>query len=250
LERPRTACSLDRALTDQPPAAPERPSRTDRAGDAERRRTLWLRIAGGVAVLALLVVAGIFLLGDGDSDGPGVDGDLGPTGFSFELKRAKAAPTSDLKPADLQDEADEAAEAIKATMDHFYFEAYVNRDAWGTYEDAFALLQDPAAASAGTDTDVLTLGTTAPENYEAVQTPAGTLNVVVLTNEKDVAVTAIARVVFRMNAQLAAGGTTRITSTGSYFLRPADEGWAIFAYRVDRNEQEAAPEPSPTAEAQ
>jgi hypothetical protein len=249
LERPKTTCSLDRDLTEQPPAAPERSSRTDRAGDAERRRTLWLRIAGAVAVVALLVVAGVFLLGDGGSAGPGNVGDLGPTGFSFELKRAKAAPISDLKPVDLQDAADEAAEAIKATMDHFYFEAYVNRDAWGSYEDAFALLQDPAAASAGSDTDALTLGTTAPEDYEAVEAPAGTLNVVVLTNEEDVAVTAIARVVFRMNAQLAAGGTTRITSTGAYFLRPADEGWAIFAYRVDRNEREAS-EPSPTAEAQ
>jgi len=248
LERPRTACSLDRALTDRPPAAPERPSRTDRVGDAERRRTLWLRIAAGVAVLALLVVVGIFLLGDGDS-GPDDVGDLGPTGFSFELKRAKATPITDLKPVDLQDEADEAAEAIKATMDHFYFEAYVNRDAWGSYEDAFALLQDPAAASAGSDADALTLGTTAPEDYEAVDAPAGTLTVVVLTNEKDAAVSAIARVVFRINAQLAAGGTTRVTSKGSYFLRPADEGWVIFAYRVDRDEREAS-EPSPTAEAQ
>ena len=234
-------------MTDQPPAAPARPSRTDRT-EAERRRTLWLRIAGGVAVLALLGVVAFFLLGDGGPGGPGFV-DLGPTGFSFELKRAKAAPVSDLKPADLQEEADQAAEAIKATMDHFYFEAFVNRDAWGSYEDAFALLQDPAAASAGSDADVLTLGTTAAEDYETVEAPAGSLNVVVLTNEDDVAVTAIARVVFRMNAQLAAGGTTRITSTGSYFLRPADEGWAIFAYRIDRNEREAS-EPSPTTEAQ
>jgi hypothetical protein len=235
-------------LTEQPPAAPERPSRTERADDAERRRALWLRIAGGVALLALLVVAGLFLLGDGD-ERPGIVDDLGPTGFSFELKRAKAAPVSDREPADLQEEADQAAEAIKATMDHFYFEAFVNRDAWGSYEDAFALLQDPAAASAGSDTDVLTMGASAPEDYGSVESPAGTLNVVVLTNEKDVAVTAIARVVFRMNAELTAGGTARITSTGSYFLRPADDGWAIFAYRVDRNEREAS-EPSPTPEPQ
>jgi hypothetical protein len=235
---------------DQPPAAPERTSRTERADDAERRRSLWLRIGAGVAVLALLVVAGIFLLGGGGpGGGPGAG--PGPTGFSFTLKRAKAAPVSDLKVADLQDVADETAETVKATMDHFYFEAYVNQDGWGSYEEAFAFLQDPAASSAGDDTAVLTLGATAAEEYEAVvDEPAGTLNVVVLTNEKDVAISAIATVVFRMDAQLAAGGTTRITSTGSYFLRPGDEAWEIFAYSVDRNEQEAGAQPSPTAEDQ
>ena len=234
---------------DQPPASPERSSHADRADDDERRRALWLRIGAGVAVLALLVVAGIFLLGDG-GPGAGPGEDLGPTGFSFELKRAKAAPVSEQLPADLQDVADEAAEAVKATMDHFYFGAFVNRDGWGSFEEAFALLQDPAASSADADADVLTIGTTASEDYESVDEPAGSLNVVVLTNEEDVAISAIARVVFRMDAQLASGGTTRITSTGSYFLRPGDEAWEIFAYSVDRNEEEAAVLPSPTAEAQ
>ena len=233
---------------DQPPASPERSSPADRDDDDERRRALWLRIAAGVAVLALLVVAGIFLLGDG-GPGAGPGEDLGPTGFSFELKRAKAAPVSEQMPVDLQDVADEAAEAVKATMDHFYFGAYVNRDAWGSYEDAFALLQDPAASNADADADVLTIGTNASEDYESVEEPAGTLNVLVLTNEEDVAISAIARVVFRMDAQLAAGGTTRITSTGSYFLRPGDEAWEIFAYSVDRNE-EGSTVPSPTAEPQ
>lgn len=233
---------------DQPPAAPERSSRTDRADDAERRRALWLRIGAGVAVLALLVVAGIFLLGDG-GPGAGPGGDPGPTGFSFELKRAKAVPVSEQLPVDLQDVADEAAEAVKATMDHFYFGTYVNRDAWGSYEEAFAFLQDPAATSAEADTDVLTMGATASEDYASIEEPAGTLNVVVLTDEKDVAISAIARVVFRTNAELASGGTTRITSTGTYFLRPGEEAWEIFGYSVDRNEVESAA-PSPTAEAQ
>jgi hypothetical protein len=232
---------------DQPPAAPERPSRTDRGDDAERRRALWLRIGAGAAVLALLVVAGIFLLGDG-GPGAGPGEDLGPTGFSFELRRAKAAPVSERQPADLQDVADGAAEAVKATMDHFYFGAYVNRDQWGSFEEAFAFLQDPASSSAEADTDVLTIGSTASEDYGSVDEAAGTLNVVVLTDEEDVAISAIARVVFRMDAQLASGETTRISSTGTYFLRPGDEAWEIFAYSVDRNEVEAAA-PSPTAEA-
>lgn len=199
-------------------------------------------------MLALLVVAGLFLLGDGASLLPG-DGEEGPTGFSFELKRAKASPTTDRKPADLQDEADEAAEAVKATMDELYFDAYVDRDAWGSYDAAYALFQEPAAGSAEADADVLTLGTTAPAAYQAISRPEGTLSVVVLTNDRNVAVSAIAKVSFHADAELKGGGTTLIRSSGSFFLRPAEDGWLIFAYRVDRDE-EAASSPSPSEEAQ
>ena len=207
---------------------------------------MWTRIGAGVAVLALLIVAGVFLLGGGVSPGPGPD--EGPTAFSFDLKRVKAAPVTDRTPTDLQGEADTAADAVKATMDRFYFDAYVDPEAWGAYDAAFALLQDPAATTAESDSNVLTLGATAAEDYEALEGPSGTLNVVVLTNEEDAAVSAIARVVFHADARLSAGGATRITSTGSYFLRPGDEGWSIFGYSVDRNEKEApsSPSPSPT----
>lgn len=237
-------------MTDERAAAPERPSRTDRADAAARRRALLLRIAGGLGVLILLVVAGLLFLNKGSSILPGSN-DRGPTSFSFDLKQVRASPITDQKPAALQAEADEAAEAVKATMDRFYFEAYVDRAAWGggDYDEAFALVQDPAAASAETDAGVLTLGTTAPQDYEAVGSPKGTLSVVVLTNEEDVAVTAIARVVFRVRTELKGGGATRIVSTGAFFLRPGDEGWSIFAYRVDRNEEPGQPSKSPTAEA-
>lgn len=196
-------------------------------------------------MLALLIVAGLFLLGDGASQGPG-PGDEGPTAFSFDLKRVKAAPVTDRTPSDLQGEADTAADAVKATMDLFYFDAYVDRDAWGAYDEAFALLQDPAASTAESDADVLTLGTTAAQDYEALVGQSGTLSVVVLTNEEDVAVSAIARVVFHADGRLSSGGTTRITSVGSYFLRPGDEGWSIFAYSVDRNEEEAPSSSTPS----
>lgn len=207
-----------------------------------------MRVAGGVGVLALVVVAGLLLLNKGGS-GPPTDGTEGPTSFSFALKGAKASPITDRKPVDLQAEADEAADAVKATMDRFYFEAYVDRDAWGTYDGAFELVQDPAAGSVEADADVLTLGATAPQDYRSIEAPKGTLNVVVLTNDENVAVTAIARVVFHVETQLTAGGATRITSKGAFFLRPGDEGWSIFAYRVDRDEEEAEPSASPTAEA-
>jgi hypothetical protein len=229
-------------LADEPAAAPERRSRTERGEDAARRRQLWQRIAAGVGVLALVVIAALFLLGGGDGVLPGDD--EGPTGFSFDLGRVRAAPIADRAPAQLQGEADEAAEAVKETMDHLYFSTFVDEESWGAYEDAFALFQGPAAGSAQEDLDVLSLGPTAATDYESLTDPTGTLRVVVLTNERNVAVSAVARVEFRAGATLTGGGSTTITSAGAYWLRPSDAGWRIFAYRVSRDERQAS---SPSA---
>jgi hypothetical protein len=234
-------------LADDPAAAPERRSRTERAGEAARRRQLWQRIAAGVGVLVLVVAAALLLLGGGDSLLPD-GGDDGPSGFSFELGRVRAAPVGERSPAQLQGEADEAAAAVKQTMDGLYFATFVDEGSWGTYGDAFALFLEPAATNAQEDVDVLTLGATAAADYEALTDPAGTLHVVVLTNQRNVAVSAVARVTFHAEAALAGGGSTRISSTGAYFLRPSDDGWRIFAYRVSRDERSAS-SPSASAEA-
>lgn len=208
---------------------------------------MWQRIAAGVAVLALAAVAAFLLLGDGGSLLPGGDGDEGPSGFSFDLKRVRAAPISQ-RPADqLQDEAEEAADSVKATLDGLYFAAFVDEGAWGSYDDAFALFVDAAADGARQDADALTMGTTADQEYAGLTGPAGILHVVVLTNDRDVPISAVARVIFHADAELAAGGATRITSKGAFFLEPSQDGWRIFAYRIDRDEQEAG-SPSPTGE--
>lgn len=208
---------------------------------------MWTRIAAGVAVLALVVVAAVFLLGDGGSLLPGGD-DETSSAFSFDLRVVRAAPISDRSPTQLQDEAEEAAEAVKDTMDHLYFSAFVDEGAWGSYDDAFALFLGPAADGARDDTEALTLGSTAGDDYDSLSDPSGTLHVVVLTNARDVAVSAVARVAFRARATLAEGGSTRVTSRGAFFLRPGADGWRIFAYDIDRGEEERA-QGSPTTEA-
>lgn len=247
LEHDRAACSLDRALGDEPAAAPERRTETASGAHAGRSRSTWPRIAIGVAAVAIVAVAAfLFLGGDDGTLLPG--GDDGPSEFSFDLRKVRAVPVGDRSAAQLQDEADQAAEAVKATMDRLYVAAFVDEDAWGSYDDAFALFQGPAVDGAREDVDALTLGATAADDYEGVADPAGTLEVTVLTNERDAAVTAIALVRFHADAELSAGGSSRVTSEGSFFLRPTDDGWLIFGYRVDR-EAEAAASPSPTGEA-
>jgi hypothetical protein len=187
-------------------------------------------------VLAIVAIAGVLLFGGGGSLLPNdVD-----SSFSFELRRVEAATLIDRAPAELQDEAEEASAQVKETMDALYSAAFVDRSAWGSYEDAFAQFDGSAAESARADVDVLTLGSSASEEYRAIASPAGTVTIVVLTDRRDAPVTAIARVEFHADAELDAGGASRITSRGAYFLRPTGDGWRIFAYSIDRDEEPTA----------
>jgi hypothetical protein len=221
-------------LSHEPPA-PAPPRRAERAANGSSRRSPWPFVAAGVAVLAMVVIGGLLLLRDGSSF-VGEPASL----FSFELRRVKAATVTDRAPAELQDEAEEAAGRVRETMDALYSAAFVDETAWGSYEDAFVLFDASATEQAVADADVLTLGSSASERYRGLASPAGTLTIVVLTDRRDAPVTAIARVEFHADAQLDAGGATRITSRGAYFLRPAADGWRIFAYSIDRDDEPTA----------
>ena len=131
-------------------------------------------------------------------------------------------------------------------MDELYFRAFVDQDSWGDYEAAFGLFEGRAAASAGSDTEVLTLGSTANDDFGALDEASGTLTISVLTDADDAPVSAVAQVEFEATVEAQGGGSsTQVVSVGSYFLRQVDGAWRIFAYQVDRDDVEAAA-PSPS----
>lgn len=193
-------------------------------------------------MVALLAVGGFLFFG---GDVSLIDEPSGPGEFSFALGNVQASPITDTPPPQLKDIAREAGASIKETMDELYFRAFVDSSSWGDYAAAFELFEGEAAASAELDTEVLTLGPTANDDFEAMASPSGTLTIAVLTDKKDVPVTAVAEVQFLADAQRKDGTSTEISSSGSFFLRQVDGAWRIFAYRVDRADQ-AAEEPSPT----
>lgn len=193
-------------------------------------------------MVALLAV-GSFLFFGGDVSL--IDEPSGPGEFSFALGNVQASPITDTPPPQLKDIAREAGASIKETMDELYFRAFVDSSSWGDYAAAFELFEGEAAASAELDAEVLTLGPTANDDFEAMASPSGTLTIAVLTDKKDVPVTAVAEVQFLADAQRKDGTSTEISSSGSFFLRQVDGAWRIYAYRVDRDDQ-AAEEPSPT----
>jgi hypothetical protein len=232
-------------LTDQPSAAePARRSRTDRNGDAARRRaTARWRAAIAVVVVALLAIGGFLVFGGNVpliDDGSGARG-----GFGFDLMSVQASATSHTQLSQLRDTIQEAGTGVKATMDELYFRAFVDTGSWGDYDAAYELFDGQAAARAEVDAEVLTLGLTANDDYEALRPTTGTLSIAVLTDPKDVPTTAIAEVRFEADAERTDGTSAQISSNGSYFLHQVDGAWRIFAYRVDRDDR-AVEEPSPT----
>jgi hypothetical protein len=222
-----------------------RRSPTSRAEDSARRRTIARRrIAVAVGGVAVVAIAAILLSG---GTVPLIDaGPDGPDGFSFQLGKVQATTISRTPRSELNDVAREAGAGVKETMDQLYFRAFVDQGSWGDYEAAFELFDGGAAARAGSDADVLTLGATANDDFAALDEASGTLTVSVLTDAKDAPVSAVAQVEFEATVEAQGGGSaTQVVSVGSFFLREVDGTWRIFAYQVDRNDVEAAA-PSPS----
>ena len=185
-----------------------------------------------VAIAAILLSGGKVPLVDGGPDGPG--------GFSFELGKVQATTISRTPRSELNDVARQAGAGVKETMDELYFRAFVDQGSWGDYEAAFELFEGRAATSAGSDADVLTLGSTAEDDFEALDAATGTLTVSVLTDAKDAPVSAVAQVQFEATVAAREGGSSRhVVSVGSFFLRQVGGAWRIFAYEVDRDDVEA-----------
>jgi hypothetical protein len=195
-----------------------------------------------VAIAAVLLSGGKVPLIDGGPDGPG--------GFSFQLGKVQATTISRTPRSELGEVAREAGAGVKVTMDELFFRAFVDESSWGDYEAAFELFDGRAAARAGSDTEVLTLGSTANDDFEALDVASGTLMVSVLTDAKDAPVSAVARVEFEATVEARGGGTsTQVVSVGSFFLREVEGAWRIFAYEVDRDDVEAvatSPSESPS----
>jgi hypothetical protein len=185
-----------------------------------------------VAIAAILLSGGEVPLIDGGPDGA--------NGFSFQLGKVQATTISRTPRSELNDVARQAGVDVKETMDELYFRAFVDQGSWGDYEAAFELFEGRAAASAGSDAEVLTLGSTASDDFEAIDEASGTLTVSVLTDAKDAPVSAVAQVEFEATAEAQGGGPSmQVVSVGSFFLREVNGAWRIFAYEVDREDVEA-----------
>jgi hypothetical protein len=202
----------------------------------------------GIAVVVLAGVGAFLLLSDGDVP---LLGKPEPPPLAFEFDDVTVTTTITSGNGDKGDAKARSARAgadIGRVMNSLYTFAYVENDYWGAYDEAWSLFEETAMARAEADVEVLTLGATANDVYEKLTPESSSLAITVLTDLRDRPISAIARVSFVAGAELGDGSATRITSEGAFFLRRGGDGWLIYAYRVDRDEQVVG-SASPSAEA-
>jgi hypothetical protein len=226
-------------------AEPRRAQSSSRRADSARRRAVARRrLAIGAVVVVVLGVGGYLLL-SGDDLGdivPFVPNDPEVT-FTFETVNVEIRTTG--RPgAALGSQANRAADRIETVMNGLYTVTFADKRYWGDYGDAWGLFDETAAEGAEADVDVLTLGAEANDVYDTITPDGTTLTIIVLTNERSRPISAIAEVAFAATTALGDGTATTVASEGTYFLRPTEDGWLIYAYRVDRNEEATSPSPS------
>jgi hypothetical protein len=133
------------------------------------------------------------------------------------------------------------------SLDVLYFDGFVDPDHWdgGDYDDVWDVFDDGAREQAKNDVQTLTLGDDAGDVYDFVQPDKGVVAVNVLTGPNDEPTEALAKAFFSATAEHDDGSYTKITSSGTFFLRQVEGGWRIFTYDVDRTEKTTdAPTPS------
>lgn len=196
-------------------------------------------------MIAAALGAGGYLLLSGD-DVPFIGPNIPATTFAFETVTVETTTIGERNDTS-RTKARGAARRIEFVMNSLYTFAFVDDSQWGDYGDAWGLFEDTAAGRAETDVEILTLGAEADGIYDTLEPHDSTLVINVLTDDRGRPVSAIADVSFAAGADLGDGTATTVTSEGSYFLQPGGDGWLIYAYSIDRDEQ--AVSPSPSAEA-
>jgi len=206
-------------------------------------------------VLAAGAAAGYFLVKGGKGgheqaagDGRGVSNET--PDFAFEVLKSNVIPTADGTHVS-REQGRETAASVAATLDDFYKSAFLDPANWreGTYDSTWAFFDKQALTDAKADADTLTLGAGGAD-YASVMPKPSTTTVKILVDEKGKARTAAAQVTFGALVTDGSGNLTTVASMGQYFLNPDGNGWTIYAFRVQRSDQEGdhdvgSPPPSP-----
>jgi hypothetical protein len=204
-----------------------------------------------IAPIALVVVGVLGFVLFGGGGGGGIIGnhedDTIPA-FDFTLGKTSAVSVTDEK-GHTPHSAQAAATDISTTLDTLYTEAFLDPANWrdGSYDEVWPVFADSAASAAQQDAATLTVGAAGGDAFEKIADPKGRLQVKVLLNDKDEVATAVAIVRFSAVGTRTDGKLTLFRSTGQYFMQRGGDGWQVYSFSVNRDDQLREPKPSPSA---
>jgi hypothetical protein len=207
-------------------------------------------------VIVLVGVGVFFLLSNRGNSGPGPVTTPPTTvpAFNFKVTKTEVFPTNATDPKKLQSASDSVAKSVSGTLSDMYQWAFLdpsNRSD-GSYDEVWNYFTDQMAPKAQQDEATLTLGANAGDQFSDVQPGRGAMQVQVLTDNKNKPTTAVAIVKFTAHATGTDNAATTIVSDGEYFLAPANSGWRVTGYKVQRKDHaktspNASATPSPGA---
>src|SRR4030095_14082676 len=138
--------------------------------------------------------------------------------------------------------ADQVAQEITPAIDDLYTNAFLDPSNWrhDDYDEVFETFASDAAATAEQSVETLTLGATAGDVFQTVDTGKSTLSYQVRFDPDGAPDTAVVTVIFRATAERKDGTYLAIVSEGEFFLSQVD-GWKITAFDVTRDDHETQP---------
>jgi hypothetical protein len=219
------------------------------ASSSSRIKPAYL-IVGGVIVVAAVVLGFVFLGGDGGGIIPGLGGSPKPPTPEFAFDVTKVTPVAtrnDVKHAELQADAEVAADEVTAQMDALYMGAFLDPDNWldGSYDSVWELFESGASSEAQSQIETLTAGVGAGDTFEQILPDEGKLKTKVLFDQDEQAFSVVAITRFEAVGTGKDGDDVRMTSRGQFVFQQVDGEWRVVSFKVLRdNEVEASASPS------
>jgi hypothetical protein len=194
-------------------------------------------------VVVAAVVLGFVLLG-GDAGGiiPGIGGSPKPPTPEFAFEVTKVTPVAtrnDVKHAELQADAETAADEVTTQMDALYLGAFLDPDNWleGSYDSVWELFESGASAEAQSQIETLTAGVGAGDAFEQILPAKGTLKTKVLFDQKEQAFSVVAVTRFEAVGSGKDGSDVRMTSRGQFVFQQVDGEWRVVSFKVLRDNE-------------
>jgi hypothetical protein len=212
-------------------------------------KTVLIGIGVGV-VLALAIGAFFIFRGKSSStDGATVSGSASPTGFKFAT--AKSTGISTTAGADqkkINKVAAPVAVEVTSQLNTLFGEGFVNATNWkaGKYDTALAVFDTQAASSAQQQIDVLTAGSSAGATYSSIVAGDNALNIQVLVDKHNTAISAVGVFKFAAAATAKDGSIVTLQSKGQFIFANVNGTWKVVSFNVTRNDVAASPTTAPT----